>query len=327
MMNRNPYSRSRGGGSLLAIMGWIIAVGIGVALIWYGFVGSQQGEPSPELTTPSPSTDQALSTPINTAAWPTATPLSSVSPAADTPLPTTPPTVAPALPTLTTPPTVAPTLPTPTNTPVPAMVTAGSYGVNVRSGPGTSFSKLGYMEPGTQAQVIGRYNDWWQIRYNDTTAWVIDTYVTAENVDNVPSVQPPPSPVLPTAPPATPVPTAPPATATPAPSTSVRGLVADGYQVEGAPGPYPVGGDIWFNMWIHNTTGTTVQYLALGTVVEETGQFQKSWSYSEFQPGQHFEWRDHLNIPEAGTYHLWMTICFMDGECVRLMGPVVVTVQ
>jgi uncharacterized repeat protein (TIGR01451 family) len=110
--------------------------------------------------------------------------------------------------------------------------------------------------------------------------------------------------------------------------TSYRGLVPDGFLVEGAPGPYDSSSDIWFNMWIHNTGGR-VEYKALGAFVEETGDFQKSWTYSHFEPGQVFYHRDHINQFSSGpgTYHLWMRICFMDDQCFNMLGPVAVIVQ
>jgi hypothetical protein len=177
--------------------------------------------------------------------------------------------------------------------------------------------------------VTGSYGDWWQIQYNNGTAWVFGGIVTAANTDNVPQVQPPPAP---TRAPATaaPVPTAPPPTNTPPPAADTRGLVVDGYQVEGAPGPFAVGQDIWFNMWITNQSGVPVDYTALGTVVQENGQFQKSYTHSSFSVGQKFSHRDHLyahQITTPGTYHLYLAVCFTDGACVNLAGPVQIVVQ
>jgi len=104
-----------------------------------------------------------------------------------------------------------------------------------RSGPGTNYTRLGYLDPGAETQVIGRYSDWWQIRYDETPGWVLGEIVTAFNADGVPQVEPPPAP---TAAPstATPVPTTAPPAATSVPAADFRGLVPDDYQVEGAPG-------------------------------------------------------------------------------------------
>jgi uncharacterized protein YgiM (DUF1202 family) len=200
--------------------------------------------------------------------------------------------------------------------------------VNVRGGPGTNYTLQGYLEPGTEAEITGRYNDWWQIRHGSGLAWVFGDLVTASNVENVPQVEPPPAP---TAAPATaaPAPTTAPPTATSAPAADYRGLRPDKFEVEGAPGPFSVGQAIWFNMWITNMTGQSVEYAYLGVQVEETGAVQKSWTYSEFQPNQNFHHRDqmHDKISAPGTYHLWMVIEFRDGTAFRLMGPIEVVVQ
>jgi hypothetical protein len=244
------------------------------------------------------------------------------------------PTTTPSEPATDTPP--AATATTPPEPTVAPSITAGSQGVNVRGGPGTNYNILGYLNPGDQAVVTGQYGGWWQIVYNDAPGWVSGEIVTASGVENVPEVQPPPAPTRPpaTATSAAPVaPTAPPpapATATPPPAAGTRGLIADGYQVEGAPGPYSVGSDIWFNMWISNNSGAPVDFVALGTWIQENGQYQKSWSYSQIPADRQFVHRDHVyghQITAAGTYHLFLRICFADGECANLAGPVEIVVQ
>ena len=80
-------------------------------------------------------------------------------------------------------------------------------------------------------------------------------------------------------------------------------------------------------MDITNNLDQRVYYEALGTWVEETGQFQKSWTKQKFGARKHFVWRDHINIPDRGTYHLWMRICFTDGVCVNMLGPITVKVE
>jgi lipoprotein-anchoring transpeptidase ErfK/SrfK len=81
------------------------------------------------------------------------------------------------------------------STPAGPMVEAGADGANVRSGPGTNYTRLGYLDPGTQVAVIGRHGDWWQIESNGASAWVADRVVTAYNVDGVAEVQLPTTPV------------------------------------------------------------------------------------------------------------------------------------
>jgi len=103
--------------------------------------------------------------------------------------------------------------------------------------------------------------------------------------------------------------------------------VPKAYWVEDAPGPFGDNSKIWFNMEITNATADRIYYNSLGTWVEETGQFQESYTKDKFSPNEQFEWRDHIRIPDEGTYHLWMRICFTDGACVNMMGPVEVKVN
>ena len=301
---RSSSYRTRQGRTVLMIGGLVAALVVGVGLIYLGSV-LERGlrlSRAPRSTAVAPT----VASPLSPLASPT-----SLAPTAHTLLPT-----------------ATPLLPTPTSEPatlVPAMVSVGDSAVNVRSGPSTTFSRLGELEAGATAEVIGRYADWWQIEFQGAPAWVHDGVVTAVNVEGVPEVQPPASPVPPTP--------APQPTATPQPtqSTGVHGLVPEGFQVEGAPGPYGAGQPIWFNFWITNMSGETVKYRSLGVRAETTdGEFhsyQESWSYSDFAPGKKLVHRDRIVIGDPGTYNLWLTIGFSDDEWHLLLGPVQVTVQ
>jgi uncharacterized protein YraI len=308
-MSRGISLGSERGCSVWAILAWVLLVAAGVGLAWYGFTwkGSDAEQQQPSLTVQSPAT-AASTLPVPATATPTLAPT-------DTPPPTF---------------TLEPTPVPPTPTPVVPNIVAGADGANVRAGPGTNFTRLGYLDPGAQARVTGRFANWWQIEYEGAPAWVFGDIVTASNVDAVAQVQPPPSPT-PVPPTDTPVPTAAPATPTAeptaAPAADFRGLVPNSYSVEDAPGPFGANGDIWFNMDISNFTGWEVEYDALGTWVQETGQFQKSWTEQAFKVNRRFQWRDHINIPDSGTYNLWMRICFTDGACFNMLGPVVVQVN
>jgi hypothetical protein len=301
-MQRGPTFRSGQQLNPLFIVGWAVVVALGIALVWLGFAGNGRDR-GPSEAQPSAA---ALSTPGQALPWPTSP---SMAPATGgTPLPTVPiePTAIPA-----------------TATPAIPMVTAGTSGVNVRNGPGINYTLLGYLEPGAQAEVVGRSSDWWQIRYAGGLAWVINQYVTATGTESVPQVGAPPPPAPP---PATATPVPPPPTATPQPAANFRGLVPNAYVVEGAPGPFEADKKIWFQFSVTNL-GQTVDYSALGTLVDETGQFQKSWTNERFLPGQTLDWRDNLKIPAPGTYNLWLVVCFTDNECFRMRGPVTITVQ
>ena len=111
------------------------------------------------------------------------------------------------------------------------------------------------------------------------------------------------------------------------PLQDTRGLVVNAYTVEGAPGPFGAAHDIWFSLDITNGSDQTQAFDALGTWVEQTGQYQTSWTYSSLEPWQNLAWRDHINILVPGTYHPFLAIHFSDGVAALLSGPIVVIVE
>jgi uncharacterized protein YraI len=103
-----------------------------------------------------------------------------------------------------------------------ALVNAG---LNLRSGPGTSFNRITVLATGTVVPIIGRLGDnsWWQVRSGTTIGWVSAQYTTIYgNCGGIPVVTPPPTPGNP--PTNTFVPPTwtfrPPATSTPPPSVT-----------------------------------------------------------------------------------------------------------
>ena len=71
------------------------------------------------------------------------------------------------------PPTATPVPPTAVPpTPAPPTIVANTDGVNVRSGPSIVFAVVDFLAPGAEAQVIGRYADWWQIETPGAPGWV-----------------------------------------------------------------------------------------------------------------------------------------------------------
>ncbi len=131
-----------------------------------------------------------------------------------------PATVAPtAAPTLEPSPTPVPPSPTPEK----AGMTISSPGAtNVRSGPGTTFTKIGEVQQGQSFEITGKnqVGTWWQFSFNGQPAWIsgemVSANAAAQNVQvialaapptAVPQpaaprpVQPAPAPVQPTAPP------------------------------------------------------------------------------------------------------------------------------
>jgi hypothetical protein len=207
----------------------------------------------------------------------------------------------------------------------------GETGINIRGGPGTNYTRLGWLEAGTVVPVIGRYDDWWQVQYSGGVGWLYGDLVTAANIENVPQVEPPAPPPTAVPPTATPVPppTAVPATSPPALPTDFRGLVANNFSIENAPGPFGNAGDIWFNFDVRNNSGGSVGFSALGAFVEETGQYQRSWTNGSISRGASLVWRDRINqfSLSSGTYHIWLKVCWSDGACDLMKGPVEVRIQ
>ena len=56
-------------------------------------------------------------------------------------------------------------------------LTVTGNGVNIRSGPGTEYSRLGSVNAGTTLTVTGTSGNWYQVSYNGQTAYIIADYV------------------------------------------------------------------------------------------------------------------------------------------------------
>jgi lipoprotein-anchoring transpeptidase ErfK/SrfK len=129
--------------------------------------------PAADVPSVLPSTEAAVAAPV----------LSAPVPIAASPIPAT--AAAPM-----TVPTSTPLPPAPTPT-LPTVMAGGAVGINVRTGPGIDYERVGYLAPGAQARVIGRFGDWWLIERDGAPGWVAGWVVTAFNVDDVPQVEPP----------------------------------------------------------------------------------------------------------------------------------------
>ncbi|MBN1284671.1 MAG: hypothetical protein JXB47_04665 [Anaerolineae bacterium] len=188
------------------------------------------------------------------------------------------------------------------------------------------------------------------------TVYVLSTLPPATDTP-VPTATPtvPPAtntPVPTDTPPAThtpkPQPTQPPAPANPAPQptqppappVSRKGLTAT-FRLEGGPA-YGVNQSIWFVFQLLNPTTTAVSFGRLGVSVEENGAnqsdlFHTTYSETTLQPGDSLlaNYRDHIEIPRAGTFVLRLAICYPNiaacdggaGEWENLSNGVTVTVQ
>ncbi len=108
----------------------------------------------------------------------------------------------------------------PASTQASAVVTID---INVRSGPGTSYSIIGGANQGTQFAITGKNpsGDWWQIDYNGQAGWLFGQLVTTENTGDVPIAENiPQQPRVVQQPTNTPVPAPP--TAIPAPVSNFK---------------------------------------------------------------------------------------------------------
>jgi uncharacterized protein YraI len=71
-----------------------------------------------------------------------------------------------------------------------------THDANIRRGPGVGYPVLGLLRAGQQAEVTGVSLDggWWQIKFaglGDGRGWLAAQFVAAQNIDNIPVVQPP----------------------------------------------------------------------------------------------------------------------------------------
>lgn len=93
-------------------------------------------------------------------------------------------------------------------------------GLNLRSGPGTVYDRVGLVAGGAVVPIIGRIGDnsWWQIRYGITVGWISGQYTSIYGIcSSIPVITVPPTPT-PTGSTSTPIPTI---TRTPTPTPTI----------------------------------------------------------------------------------------------------------
>lgn len=119
-------------------------------------------------------------TPTRTA-WPTFTPTATIDFGELIPSPTATATLVPTEePTATNTPE-----PEPTDTPeptTPKLRVSGAQKVNVRSGPGTNYGRVGSVNEGQEADIVGRNadNSWVFIQFSGGEGWMISQYANIE---------------------------------------------------------------------------------------------------------------------------------------------------
>ncbi len=125
----------------------------------------------PDAATPT-ATDVSSTPTETTSETATATPSPTVTP--------TPTAAATATPTETVAPTATPTTAPATSPTVTAIGTVTSTTLNVRTGPGTSYTKVGTFTKGDKASVVqaGSAGSWHKILYNNSVAYVYANYMS-----------------------------------------------------------------------------------------------------------------------------------------------------
>ena len=182
---------------MLIVLALMLAALAGCANAPGGGRGGPTLTPGPIKTlrptfTPTPAKPKATVTPGGAAAQAPA-PAGQAQPA--TVAPTAAPTAAPS-------PTPVPPSPTPEK----AGMTISSPGAtNVRSGPGTTFTKIGEVQQGQSFEITGKNQagTWWQFSFNGQPAWISGEFVSAnaaaQNVQVIALAAPPTAVPQPTA--------------------------------------------------------------------------------------------------------------------------------
>lgn len=256
------------------------------------------------------------------------------------------PTTTQSPPTATTPPTQASTATAPPASDTPAASATSALAVkitrpaNVRTGPGLTYPPVGGLNTGDTAPVIGRDSSaqWFAISFANApkgTGWVSALVATFDGtINNLPVIEAaaPPPPQATAVPPTN----APPADTQPAAATNtpvvqgaggIQTLLFQMHKTTGAPNE-----SIFFDFKVVNNTANVITYGLLAAHTD-VGVTAASWS-APLQPGKVLSWTDHINFPSAGSYQVYLGICYdsLDtckhgGTWVRLSNSTTVTIQ
>ena len=191
---------------------------------------------------------------------------------------------------------------------------------NVRSGPDTDYPILTRLPAGTTAAVFGRdgAGEWFKISVptiSQGAGWVSGDLVTyGGNISNLPILEAPP---LVTRTPAPGNTTAAP-TATSVPNVgSANGLLTLQFSLRQTSGA--VGDNIWFDFKVLNTTNTSINNYGILAAHTDQGVTADSW-HAPLLPGQTLTWDDHINFPIAGTYQVYLGICYASHDACKTGG-------
>ena len=89
---------------------------------------------------------------------------------------------------------------------------------------------------------------------------------------------------------------------------------------------------MWFDFKVVNNTANPIP-MGLLAAHTDVGVTAASWD-AALQPGKALTWTDHINFPSAGTYQVYLGICYdshatckTGGTWVRLSNSIAVTIQ
>jgi hypothetical protein len=197
----------------------------------------------------------------------------------------------------------------------------------VRSGPGTTYAVVGGINPGESATLIGRDDTatWFVIAFpaaTDGKGWVSNIVASVEgDIQALPILQPSGPPPAVTAAPRNPTATNAPAqqpTATPQ-AYSSRGIVGQAFWFETTSAG--VGQEVWFHFKVTNTSNSDVPFGLLAAHTD-VGPTARSWGNTSLSAGQTLEWRDNIKFSAAGTYQVYLGICYgNDNACAAGQSP------
>jgi hypothetical protein len=209
---------------------------------------------------------------------------------------------------------------------------------NVRTGPELTYPPVGGLNTGDTAPAIGRDSSaqWFAISFAagpKGTGWVSVLVATFDgNINDLPVIEaaaPPPqaTAVPPTSTNAPP----PPPAATNTPNVQGAGgiqtILFQMHKTTGTPGE-----SMWFDFKVVNNTGSDIVYGLLAAHTD-VGVTAASWD-APLKPGKELDWTDHINFPTAGTYQVYLGICYdshdtckTGGTWVRLSNSTAVTIQ
>jgi len=187
---------------------------------------------------------------------------------------------------------------------------------NIRTGPSTAYPVITRLTAAQTAPVIGRdgAGHWFAITFAgapEGVAWVSTLAASyAGDLNALPVIQPagpPPTPV------ATQTPSVPP-TATGVPN--IGGIQTLLFKMRKTSGT--LNESLFFDFQVLNITASSINYGILAAHTDQ-GVTADSW-HEPLLPGKVLTWDDHINFPAAGTYQVYLGICYASHDACKTGG-------